>query len=101
MTPLFAVRDLLRSQSVLTSSQIAANLGLSAETVDDMLQYWQRRGQAEVVPLHAAKSCGSSCAAGSCTGCNHSSRHPDMLAWRWREPSTSETVLTFHPRQST
>ncbi|PKY10670.1 hypothetical protein B1757_08820 [Acidithiobacillus marinus] len=98
MSTLFAVRDLLRNQTLLTSSQIAATLSLSAATVEDMLQYWQRRGQAEVVPLHATKSCGSSCAAGSCTGCGHASLPPNMQAWRWREPSATprKDILTFH-----
>ncbi|WP_414039900.1 FeoC-like transcriptional regulator [Acidithiobacillus sp. M4-SHS-6] len=98
MTTLFAVRDLLRKQALLTSSQIAATLNLSTDIVDDMLRYWQRRGHAEVVPLHVSESCGSTCASETCTGCKHASQRPDMLVWRWREPSATETVVTFHPR---
>ncbi|MFA7496410.1 MAG: FeoC-like transcriptional regulator [Acidithiobacillus sp.] len=99
MSHLFAVRDLLRSEKMLSTQQIATRLDLSVAIVEDMLGYWQRRGQAETVHFNAA-SCGSGC-GGGCKRCDNAQSAPAITAWHWREaPQTVGAPVTLHPRPS-
>lgn len=82
MKPLFAVRNALQKQGMASASQIAAELKLSVELVEDMLAYWQRRGMVEQVSVGTRKSCGSSCNSGGCGSCGNTTAS-SVQAYRW------------------
>jgi Mn-dependent DtxR family transcriptional regulator len=58
VNPLFAVRDLLRQHKVATSGQLASELKLSHDVVDDVLAHWQRRGLIESETIETGGGCG-------------------------------------------
>ncbi len=85
MSPLFAVRDLLRDSSAATASQLSAELRLAPAVVDEMLEYWLRRGCVRPVEVGTGGTCGG----GSCGGCGGSpSCGPQVTkAWAWCGPT--------------
>lgn len=97
MKPLLEVRDRLRAQGMATVSQLAVAMSLSRTTVEDMLDYWQRRGRVELVPLGAGAGCGSAC-GGGCASCGVSSED-GVRVYRWREPdkATAQPVRFHKP----
>lgn len=92
MNPLFAVRDLLRQRQVATSGQLASELELPHDVVDDVLAHWQRRGMIESETVETGGGCGigsrSSC--GGCNGCDIARKItedlPAISAYRWLGP---------------
>lgn len=86
MNPLFAVRHELRTNGMATVSQLAAVLQLSPQTVRNMIDYWQQRGQvrpyiAGAEEGHSCKgSCKDSCGGSSCA--EHTSP-ADMQVYQW------------------
>ena len=89
MNPLFAVRDLLRQRHVATSGQLATELDLSTEVVDDVLAHWQRRGLIESERVETGCGCGigSRATCGGCNGCDIAAKlapsSPSISAYRW------------------
>ena len=89
MNPLFAVRDLLRERQIATSGQLASELSLPADVVDDVLAHWQRRGLIESETVETGGGCGigSRSTCGGCNGCeaakNVSDQIPAISAYRW------------------
>ena len=89
VNPLFAVRDLLRTREVATSSQLASELKLSSEVVDDVLAHWQRRGLIESETVETGGGCGigSRATCGGCNGCDIAKKItediPAISAYRW------------------
>lgn len=90
MSPLFAVRDRLRSRGTATSLLLAAELELSLPVVEDILAHFERRGQVRrEVPANGAGCGGRPC--GSCTLCNTA---PSPVAWfRWCGPGGGPSSL--------
>lgn len=88
MKPLFAVRDCLREQGMATASQLAATLSLSRGMIEDMLDYWQRRGRVERLVSGNDAGCGSACGSGGgCSGCGPpaTDNRTGMTVYRWRD----------------
>ena len=90
MNPLFAVRDLLQKHEVATSGQLASQLDLPGDVVDEALAHWQRRG---LVESELVETGGCGCGIGSrntCGGCNGCATaakaapsSPAISAYRW------------------
>jgi hypothetical protein len=89
MNPLFAVREVLRARRVATAGQLASELRLSQDVVDDVLAHWQRRGLVENERIETGGGCGtgSPAACGGCTGCDTIRKItedlPTISAYRW------------------
>ena len=83
MNPLFAVRERLRDGGAATLSQLAAELRLSPELIQDLLGHWQRRGQVELLSL-AGSACASGCGSGGCNGCQLP-QSGGLTVFRWRD----------------
>ena len=93
MNPLFAVRDLLRTRRVATSGQLANELSLNTDIVDDVLAHWQRRGMVESEPVDTdgcGCGIGSRATCGGCNGCDIAAKSapatPAISAYRWLGP---------------
>ncbi len=92
MNPLFAVRDLLRERRVATTGQLATELKLPQEVVDDVLAHWQRRGLIESETVETGGGCGigSRASCGGCNGCetvkSFTADIPSISAYRWLGP---------------
>ncbi|MFM2478426.1 FeoC-like transcriptional regulator [Celerinatantimonas sp. MCCC 1A17872] len=67
MNPLFAVRDFIKLNQLVSDVQIAASLELPKPLVQQALEHWSRRGVilAEPASCSSGHSC-SNCAAGGC-----------------------------------
>jgi hypothetical protein len=86
VNPLFAVRERLRAGGAATVSQLAAELRLSPNLVQDLLAHWQRRGQVESLGL-GPSGCGSACNSGGCNSCQlpQPSQSGGITVFRWRD----------------
>lgn len=84
MTPLFAVRDYLKRAQVASTSQIARELSISPDLVEELLGHWQRRGFVQVVDSPTQSS---GCAMGSCKTCPVNHSHNDVCySWEDQTP---------------
>lgn len=81
MNPLFAIRDFIKTNQVVSDVQIAAALKLPRPVVQQALEHWSRRGIicAEPTICSSGQSC-RNCAIGGC----HSSIGE---LYRWNKPN--------------